>query len=235
MNIITIDNSISSPGFVKARLNNSFEVEDIQMLTFTSSKRFAASGAVNVIYYNNKDFNHQYNKIVFMNEEFEKWADFDNIKYDYGFIEDYAFAAVGQVFSIAESTGLIKRLLFNNSIPFRLYSVPSIKKFFSGKGNADKIKMEIAYNNNKSLYKPDLRFLPSVVDKKSGNPIDNIIDAFAIFELGLFELKIRNNLINIETEEQYIQEVFAPPKKKKNRKKQEPGYAERDFVFGGKS
>lgn len=60
-------------------------------------------------------------------------------------IEDYAFAATGRVFHIGEHTGILKYLLWKH--PYRVQSIPPtvVKKFATGKGNADKPKMTAAF------------------------------------------------------------------------------------------
>ena len=56
-------------------------------------------------------------------------------------LEDYAFAAKGRVFHIAENTGILKYKLFQQGIPLETISPSAVKKNATGKGNADKEMM----------------------------------------------------------------------------------------------
>jgi Holliday junction resolvasome RuvABC endonuclease subunit len=60
-------------------------------------------------------------------------------------IEDYAFAATGRVFHIGENAGLLKYFLEEASYAYHLIPPTVIKKFATGKGNADKVKMTAAF------------------------------------------------------------------------------------------
>lgn len=60
-------------------------------------------------------------------------------------IEDYAFGATGRVFHIGEHTGLLKYLLWKHPYPVQGIPPTVIKKFATGKGNADKPKMVAAF------------------------------------------------------------------------------------------
>ena len=63
------------------------------------------------------------------------------------FLEGYAFATSAQagVRSIAENTGLLKHKMWKNKLPFRTFPPTVIKKFATGKGNANKEQMYEAF------------------------------------------------------------------------------------------
>ena len=60
-------------------------------------------------------------------------------------LEDYAFNATGRVFHIGEHTGILKLLL--KQADYHVCAVPPtvVKKFATGKGNADKPRMTAAF------------------------------------------------------------------------------------------
>lgn len=97
-------------------------------------------------------------------------------------IEGYAFGARGAaVFQIAENCGLLKHKLWKAGIEFDLVSPMSAKKFFSGKGNADKQVMYDAFTARTGV---DLRALMSDTKKAIGSPVGDIVDAYAIMLTG---------------------------------------------------
>ena len=56
-------------------------------------------------------------------------------------IEGYSMGSKGKVFHIAENTGILKYKLWQKNITFVTPAPTSIKKFATGKGNADKSMM----------------------------------------------------------------------------------------------
>lgn len=102
-------------------------------------------------------------------------------------IEDYAFAATGRVFHIGENTGILKYFFETEAIVYHPIPPTVIKKFATGKGNADKIKMTAAFLE---AY-PDaqewaLRFFPRSPDgaqepcKWAKSPLADLADAYWI-------------------------------------------------------
>ena len=62
------------------------------------------------------------------------------------YLEGYAFATAAQagVRSIAENTGLLKHKMWKNKVPFKSFPPTVIKKFATGKGNANKEVMYLS-------------------------------------------------------------------------------------------
>lgn len=188
MIIGALDYSISSPGVCKFELNENLDIIKKDFLTFTASKKYEKKS--NIIYYNlKKDFKDNIERKLWLKDHIINFLK----DTEYLGIEDYAFSATGKIFDIAEGCGITKSFLYNKGIKLRLYDPPSIKKFATLKGNADKILMEEYYEKNKDKF--NLNFLPMVKDKKSNNPKDNVIDAFFIGKLLQLELKIRYGIV----------------------------------------
>jgi len=91
-------------------------------------------------------------------------------------MEDYAFAAKGLVFNIAECTGLLKQHFWMANIEFSLYKPTEVKKFATGKGNANKEKMVEAFVEDSGF---DI-FCFFGTDSIKGNPITDIADSYWI-------------------------------------------------------
>lgn len=93
------------------------------------------------------------------------------------YIEDYSYNSTGRVFNIAENCGLLKWKLWNSDINFKLVSPAEIKKFATGKGNANKESMYESFyaDTNKNLLD-----LFEYSGKKVPSPISDIVDSYYI-------------------------------------------------------
>lgn len=99
-------------------------------------------------------------------------------------IEGYAFGAVGRVFQIAENAGLLKYKLWENGIEYTVPAPTEIKKFATGKGNANKDLMLEAYKEETGV---DIREKLDII--KGYNPISDIVDAYYIAKFGFYNGK----------------------------------------------
>ena len=92
----------------------------------------------------------------------------------YIMIEDYSFGSKGKVFHIAENCGVLKYLLYKNGYQFLTVPPTVVKKFATGKGNADKQKMFDAFVEETKL---DLHKKISPTTKL-GSPTTDVVDAW---------------------------------------------------------
>ena len=101
------------------------------------------------------------------------------------FLEGYAFATSAQagVRSIAENTGLLKNKMWKSKITFKTYPPTVIKKFATGKGNANKEVMYEAFVDE-LLTPTDLKEQLTPKAKKVINPISDIVDSYFIAKAG---------------------------------------------------
>ena len=99
-------------------------------------------------------------------------------------MEDYSFGSKGKVFNIAEATGLFKHKL--HQLGIELHTVPPtvIKKFATGKGNADK---EMMYKAFVAQGNPELMKWYYDRDVKVGSPVSDIVDAYFVAKYGYTE------------------------------------------------
>lgn len=99
------------------------------------------------------------------------------------YVEDYAYAAKGVVFHIGECMGILKHKVWSN-YPNNLLtpiSPSTIKKFATGKGNANKLAM---YEN---FIKETQFDISAIIDCKEGeSPMSDVIDAYYIAKYGFF-------------------------------------------------
>ena len=198
------DLSISSSGIIVEELDdNTLDVIDVKYYGFTTKKKLEQN---NILYYNNKNFNNDYAKYTWMQENILSWLN----KCFYVAIEDYAFgtsSSSGMIFSLAEFEGNIKIGLYNKGKKLRFYSVNSNKKFFTGYGLSDKIGMYQAFNKYTGV-KPDISTLPIVDSGKGVAPTSDIIDAFALCECLRMELKLRAGLVQLHELPKHQIEVY---------------------------
>jgi Holliday junction resolvasome RuvABC endonuclease subunit len=97
------------------------------------------------------------------------------------FIEGYAFNAIGRVFQIAENTGILKYGLWSKNIKYDVFAPPEIKKFATGKGNANKEFMYEKFLEETGL---DIRKELDIKSTKQWNPLSDIVDSYYIAKLG---------------------------------------------------
>ena len=101
------------------------------------------------------------------------------------FIEGYAFATSGKshVRSVAENTGLLKHKMYKVKQPFTSIPPTVIKKYATGKGNANK---EIMYDAfcAEILTPSDLKSRLTPKSKKLRNPVTDIVDSYFICKYG---------------------------------------------------
>lgn len=103
-------------------------------------------------------------------------------------LENYAFSATGRVFHIGEHTGILKYLLWKADYPVYLVPPTVVKKFATGKGNADKIRMTSAflkeYPNGQNWCSTFFPRSPTTLRAKA--PLSDLADAYWIAKYGVF-------------------------------------------------
>ena len=187
--IVGIDYSLNSPA-VCVSTNGGTAFSDCYFYYLTSKKKHMGKMLENVIGYEHKEYNGPI-------ERFKNLSDWvlhllDTLhkkqKDKIIFIEGYSYGSKGQaIFQIAENGGILKYRLQKRYTCKTI--VPSvIKKFATGKGNADKEKM---YEQFKRTQGVDLMKVFDV--QKLNNPITDIIDSYYIMRAG-YEDSISNNI-----------------------------------------
>ncbi|MDA9761389.1 hypothetical protein N9C63_00510 [bacterium] len=101
------------------------------------------------------------------------------------FIEGYSFGSKGQaVFQIAENCGILKYRLQLAEIEYETIVPSVVKKYASGKGNADK---QFMYDSFKEHTEVDL--MKKFDMEKLNNPVTDIIDSYYIAKVGYENIK----------------------------------------------
>ena len=90
-------------------------------------------------------------------------------------IEDYSFGSKGRVFNLAENCGLLKHKLWQSKYIFDTIAPTVLKKFATGKGNANKDAM---YASFLAAGNPDINKIISPKKATIGNPVSDIVDSY---------------------------------------------------------
>ena len=83
--------------------------------------------------------------------------------------------AKGKVFHIAENCGLLKHKLWVAAHRYQTITPTALKKFATGKGNADKCMMHAAFVAETGI---DLMKAMDKESKDCGSPVSDIVDSF---------------------------------------------------------
>jgi Holliday junction resolvasome RuvABC endonuclease subunit len=101
-------------------------------------------------------------------------------------IEDYSFGSKGRVFNLAENCGIMKYLLYKGNYNFHTVAPTVVKKFATGKGNANKEAMYDAFIKETQF---DLIKILTPKSKQVGNPVSDIVDAWYLAKYMLSKLE----------------------------------------------
>ena len=177
--IVGIDYSLNSPAICIA--GEDFDFNNCSFHFLTSKKKHIGKFGKNIFGYEIKDYNTPIERF----SNISTWA-LDIIHKHKShtakvFIEGYSFGSKGQaVFQIAENCGILKYRL--QMSPSMLYDtiVPSVvKKYASGKGNADKQLMYDSFIKHTGV---DLMKMFDM--EKLNNPVTDIVDSYYIAKVG---------------------------------------------------
>ena len=102
-------------------------------------------------------------------------------------MEGYSLGSTGMVFNIAENLGLLKHYLYKWNYDYTSVPPTVIKKFATGKGNANKQLLQDVFEENTGYY---IKKKLSLTDKQ-WNPSSDIIDSYFICKYG-FEQETKN-------------------------------------------
>ncbi len=168
--IVGIDYSLTSPAICIGDSDN-FTSNEIYFLTDRKSHEGKVQNVVGDLHKEHSFPSERYENIC--DWVLQKIAKYPNSTV---LIEDYSFASTGKVFHIAENCGLLKYKLYKAG--YKFYTVPPtvVKKYATGKGNADKQSLYNTFTEKTGEY-----LLPYVSKTgKVGSPASDIVDSFFI-------------------------------------------------------
>lgn len=103
------------------------------------------------------------------------------------YIEGYSMASTGRVFNIAENAGLLKHYMYKRDINYNIVPPTVIKKYATGKGNANKQLLQDVFEQNTGY---NIKKKLALSDKQ-WNPSSDIIDSYFICKYG-YEQELKN-------------------------------------------
>jgi len=98
-------------------------------------------------------------------------------------LEGYAYGVTSNRAPIYENTAILKHRMWKNKLSFKMYPPTVIKKFATGKGNANKEVMYEAFVDE-LLTPTDLKERLTPKATKVKNPISDLVDAYFIAKCG---------------------------------------------------
>ena len=145
MIVAGIDYSLCGPAvcLFKSNATGKFSYSGCSFFFLTENKRQSEIRCMNVFGERLSDWNsdeHRYETIA-------DWAVDIVMGCSHVALEGYAYSASGRVFQIAENTGILKYKLYQLSIPVTVIPPTEVKKYATGKGNADKNAMYAAFSH----------------------------------------------------------------------------------------
>jgi len=175
MNIVGIDYSLTSPCVCIFDTKKQFSFYNCVFYYLTDNKKFDIDvdnikGDLHREWYTNEG---RYMNIT-------QWA-LDKINDgDIVYLEGYSMGSTGMVFNIAENAGLLKHYLWKSNYDVTIVPPTVIKKFATGKGNANKQLLQDCFEESTGFY---IKKKLSMTDKQ-WNPSSDIIDSYFICKYG---------------------------------------------------
>lgn len=180
MKLAGIDYSMSSPAIAVYNTTLEFDFYNIEYHFLTGKKKNVGEFGDNIFGYKMMDYSCNEERYNFISD----WAMKRIYECDFVFLEGYSYGStIGLAFNIAENTSNLKQKLWKMEIPCIIYAPPAIKKFATGKGNANKDLMHEAFFSQTEV---DLKLMFNQ-KKKVGSPASDIVDAHFILEMGFNE------------------------------------------------
>ena len=177
MKCIGIDYSLSSPAVCVFKSNdNIFSYDKCSFHFLTSIKKMQVAFP-NIIGTPHSDYTCEEER----HDQISSWA-FNLVQSnspDIILIEGYSMGSTGRVFNIAENCGILKHKLYKAKYNYKVMPPTQIKKFATGKGNANKELMQDSFVKETGV---DMKKLLTMTEKQ-WNPSSDIIDAYYIAKI----------------------------------------------------
>ena len=177
--IIGIDYSMTSPAVCIGQ--TPFKYDTCKFMFITKNKKLAGDYPPNIVGLPLYEYKDNLERFIKLAEITVNWILTHALSRYHGnklAIEGYAFGAKGQVFNIGENTGILKlKLAEKVANDINVIAPSAIKKFATGKGNANKVLMYEAFVEETG---DDLAKLFEFNPYTGQSPVSDIIDSYYI-------------------------------------------------------
>jgi hypothetical protein len=178
MRIAGVDYSMTSPAVCVYDGGKDFDFQKCRIYYYTTKPKYA----VQKLGYQLNGFLANPPKDPMGRYEYiSGWALPHILSSDYVCIEDYAYGAKGQVFNIGENTGILKYRMWREKKKHSTVAPTQVKKFATGKGNANKEAMHEAFLEETGI---NLMAVYKAKGEKIINPVSDIVDAYYVCKYG---------------------------------------------------
>lgn len=179
MRVIGIDYSLSSP-CVCVFDGDTFGYESCSFYYLTNNKKYDIDidnieGDLHRDFTSNEE--RYYNIALWVIEKLKEG--------DVIYMEGYSMGSTGMVFNIAENAGLLKHYLWKRNHDYNIIAPTVIKKFATGKGNANKERMQECFQEETGI---NIKQKMGMTEKQ-WNPSSDVIDAYYICKFGYTQEK----------------------------------------------
>ena len=178
MIISAIDYSMNGPAICVFDTQKEFKFKNCSFYYLTDTKKYANIFLDNI----HGELFKPYDEECERYDTISDWVMRIIVGSDRVALEGYAYAATGRVFHIAENCGVLKYRMWMANYEITPIAPTQIKKFATGKGNANK---NLMYEKFKADQNIDLCQLFSWKSSEIGSPIGDTVDAFALYRYGL--------------------------------------------------
>jgi len=179
--IAGIDYSLCGPAICISDMSETFSFYGCEFYFLTNTKKYARKIKDNIRGETFSDYNQEIERY----ETIADWATDKVSACNYIGLEGYAYNATGRVFHIAENTGVLKYKLYQKSIPVDIVPPSEVKKFATGKGNANKDAMYQAFFEETGV--PLANFM-GMTSKNVKSPLADLVDSFYICKFLRYEV-----------------------------------------------
>ena len=167
--------------------------------TKTAAKKLESHGAVIPRHVKNNNQVQHVERIIDLKYRLGRFL--EQHRPNYAALEAYSVNRQAYVHVLGEVGGIVRMELARLSIPYKVYEISFIKKFATGKGNAEKADMVLACRDQWEKH----NFLEfGKTDKAAGN----LADAYAIAQMLKMELNLRSGKKTLDQLEAHQREVF---------------------------